>query len=126
MATALSKPGDQANTFNAGDLVRLADLTADDADQPVTAAGVLTAVTVHQSAQGRDWAEGRLSDGTGSVTVFLFPNTHETFGHLFTDDARLVVAGRVHVTSGLEFDGHPISDVPCLMVQRLYAWEATR
>lgn len=72
----------------------LADVEASDG-QVVTLAGVLTGVQHKISGKGKAWAAATLEDLTGSVETLFFATTHDLVGPYLTEDAIVVVKGRV-------------------------------
>jgi DNA polymerase-3 subunit alpha len=63
--------------------------------QVVNLAGILSGVQRRITKQGRAWASASLEDLGGAVEVLFFPNTYELVGQYITEDAIVVVKGRV-------------------------------
>ncbi|GIV00778.1 MAG: hypothetical protein KatS3mg014_2393 [Actinomycetota bacterium] len=75
--------------------VEIPDLaTLDDGDL-VTVGGIVGAVARRYTKRGEPYAQFRLEDLTGGVTVIAFPNVYEQVPHLIETDAIVLVRGRV-------------------------------
>ena len=74
----------------------------------VTAAGLVTGVTVKTTKNGKMMAFISLEDQTGTVECILFPQVFEKHRSVLREDEKLVVAGRASV--GDEERGRIIAD----------------
>jgi DNA polymerase-3 subunit alpha len=79
-------------------------------------AGILSGVHRKITKQGRPWASATLEDLDGSVEVMFFPNTYDLVGEWVTEDAIIVVKGRLDRRE----------DQPRLMVSDLRLPDLTR
>jgi DNA polymerase-3 subunit alpha len=61
----------------------------------VTAGGILSGVQRKITRQGAAWASATLEDLEGSVEVLVFPATYQRYQDLVSDDALVVVRGRL-------------------------------
>jgi DNA polymerase III subunit alpha len=82
----------------------LADLMADDAERPrgdrseaqiVKVGGILSGVQRKVTKQGNQWATSTLEDLGGAIEVLFFPQTYQTYATSITEDAVVVVKGKV-------------------------------
>src|ERR1700685_2623794 len=83
----------------------LADLTSDDAERPrstdrsdaqiVRVGGILSGVQRKVTKQGNQWAAAVLEDLAGAIEVLFFPQTYQLYATSITEDAVVVVKGRV-------------------------------
>jgi DNA polymerase III subunit alpha len=82
----------------------LADLMADDAERPrgdrsegqiVKVGGILSGVQRKVTKQGNQWAAATLEDLAGAIEVLFFPQTYSSYAASITEDAVVVVKGRV-------------------------------
>jgi DNA polymerase III subunit alpha len=62
--------------------------------QPVTVAGILSAVNRRVTKAGAPWARATLEDLEGSVEVLFFPATYAQVGINVVEDALVVIKGR--------------------------------
>ncbi len=69
-------------------------VTLDDGDL-VTVGGIVGAVARRYTKRGEPYAQFRLEDLTGGVTVIAFPSVYEQVPHLIETDAIVLVRGRV-------------------------------
>src|SRR5580700_9257598 len=63
--------------------------------QPVTVGGILSGVQRKVTRQGSPWAAATLEDLEGAIEVLFFPATYAGCATLLTDDAILLVKGRL-------------------------------
>ncbi len=63
--------------------------------QPVTVGGILSGVQRKVTRQGNPWAAATLEDLEGAIEVLFFPATYAGCATLLTDDAILLVKGRL-------------------------------
>jgi DNA polymerase III subunit alpha len=63
--------------------------------QIVAIGGILSGVQRKVTRQGNAWAQATLEDLEGAIEVLFFPATYQTCAHYLTDDAILVVRGRL-------------------------------
>jgi DNA polymerase III subunit alpha len=63
--------------------------------QPVTVGGILSGVQRKVTRQGSAWAAATLEDLEGAIEVLFFPATYAGCATLLTDDAILLVKGRL-------------------------------
>ena len=63
--------------------------------EKVTVAGILSSVTRRMTKDGKPWAQVVLEDLEGSVEVLFFPASYAQVGLQITEDAIVVVNGRV-------------------------------
>lgn len=63
--------------------------------QQVTVGGILSSVERRVNKQGLSWASARLEDLTGGVEVMFFPQTYSVLGMDVTDDAIVLLSGRL-------------------------------
>jgi DNA polymerase-3 subunit alpha len=77
--------------------VTLADLQTDAVNdgQTVTVAGILSSVTRRMTKDGKPWAQVSLEDLEGAVEVLFFPASYAQVGMKISEDAIVVVKGRV-------------------------------
>ncbi len=68
--------------------------TLDDGDL-VTVGGIVGAVARRYTKRGEPYAQFRLEDLTGGVTVIAFPSVYEQVPHLIETDAIVLVRGRI-------------------------------
>jgi DNA polymerase III subunit alpha len=82
----------------------LADLMADETErtrgdrseaQIVKVGGILSGVQRKVTKQGNQWAAATLEDLAGAIEVLFFPQTYQTYAASITEDAVVVVKGRV-------------------------------
>ena len=82
----------------------LSDLTGDDTDRPsggrpdaqiVKVGGILSGVQRKVTKQGNQWAAATLEDLAGAIEVMFFPQTYAAYAASITEDAVVVVKGRV-------------------------------
>jgi DNA polymerase-3 subunit alpha len=66
----------------------------DDGDL-VTVAGIVASIARRYTKKGEPYAQFRLEDLAGGVTVVVFPGQYESLQHLLEHDAILLVKGRV-------------------------------
>jgi DNA polymerase-3 subunit alpha len=69
-------------------------VTLDDGDL-VTLGGIVGAVARRYTKKGEPYAQFRLEDLAGGVTVVAFPNVYEQVPHLIQTDAIVLVKGRI-------------------------------
>ncbi len=69
-------------------------VTFDDGDL-VTVGGIVAAVARRYTRKGEPYAQFRLEDLAGGVTVVAFPNVYEQVPHLIETDAIVLVKGRI-------------------------------
>jgi DNA polymerase-3 subunit alpha len=69
-------------------------VTLDDGDL-VAVGGIVAAVARRYTKRGEPYAQFRLEDLTGGVTVIAFPSVYEQVPHLIEPDAIVLVKGRV-------------------------------
>jgi DNA polymerase-3 subunit alpha len=69
-------------------------VTLDDGDL-VTLGGIVGAVARRYTKKGEPYAQFRLEDLAGGVTVVAFPNVYEQVPHLIETDAIVLVKGRI-------------------------------
>jgi DNA polymerase-3 subunit alpha len=77
--------------------VTVADLQTDAVHdgQTVTVAGILSSVTRRMTKDGKPWAQVSLEDLEGAVEVLFFPATYAQVGMRISEDAIVVIKGRV-------------------------------
>jgi DNA polymerase-3 subunit alpha len=83
----------------------LSDLTGDDTERPsgggrpdaqiVKVGGILSGVQRKVTKQGNQWAAATLEDLAGAIEVMFFPQTYAAYAASITEDAVVVVKGRV-------------------------------
>jgi DNA polymerase III subunit alpha len=82
----------------------LADLTAEDAERPrtdrsdaqiVKVGGILSGVQRKVTKQGNQWAAATLEDLSGAIEALFFPQTYQLYATSITEDAVVVVKGKV-------------------------------
>ncbi|HTX29692.1 MAG TPA: DNA polymerase III subunit alpha [Streptosporangiaceae bacterium] len=82
----------------------LAELMSDDAERPrgdrpeaqiVRVGGILSGVQRKVTKQGNQWAAAILEDLAGAIEVLFFPQTYSSYAASITEDAVVVVKGRV-------------------------------
>jgi DNA polymerase-3 subunit alpha len=82
----------------------VADLTSDDSERPrgdrsegsiVKVGGILSGVQRKVTKQGNQWAAATLEDLAGAMEVLFFPQTYASYAASITEDAVVVVKGRV-------------------------------
>ena len=84
----------------------VSDLTGDDAERPrgggdrseaqiVKVGGILSGVQRKVTKQGNQWAAATLEDLAGAIEVMFFPQTYAAYAASITEDAVVVVKGRV-------------------------------
>ena len=84
----------------------LADLTAEDTEsrprsgdrsdaQIVKVGGILSGVQRKVTKQGNQWAAATLEDLAGAIEVLFFPQTYQLYATSITEDAVVVVKGKV-------------------------------
>jgi DNA polymerase III subunit alpha len=82
----------------------LADLMADDTEPPhgersdgqvVKVGGILSGVQRKVTKQGNQWAAATLEDLSGAIEVLFFPQTYQLYATSVTEDAVVVVKGRL-------------------------------
>jgi DNA polymerase-3 subunit alpha len=66
-------------------------------DAPVRVGGILAGVNRRVNKNGMPWASAQLEDLTGGIEVMFFPHTYSTYGADITDDAVVVISGKVRV-----------------------------
>jgi DNA polymerase-3 subunit alpha len=83
----------------------LSDLMSDDTERPsgggrseapiVKVGGILSGVQRKVTKQGNQWAAATLEDLAGAIEVMFFPQTYAAYAASITEDAVVVVKGRV-------------------------------
>ncbi len=82
----------------------LADLMGEDTERPsggrpdaqiVKVGGILSGVQRKVTKQGNQWAAATLEDLAGAIEVMFFPQTYASYAASITEDAVVVVKGRV-------------------------------
>jgi DNA polymerase-3 subunit alpha len=84
----------------------VSDLTGDDAERPrgggdrseaqiVKVGGILSGVQRKVTKQGNQWAAATLEDLAGAIEVMFFPQTYAAYAASITEDAVVVVKGRI-------------------------------
>ena len=83
----------------------VSDLTGDDTERPrggdrseaqiVKVGGILSGVQRKVTKQGNQWAAATLEDLAGAIEVMFFPQTYAAYAASITEDAVVVVKGRV-------------------------------
>jgi DNA polymerase-3 subunit alpha len=85
----------------------LAELMAEDAEPPrprgdgrndaqiVKIGGILTGVQRKVTKQGNQWAAASLEDLAGAIEVLFFPQTYQLYATSITEDAVVVVKGKI-------------------------------
>ncbi len=82
----------------------LADLLEEDTERPdaprpenqiVKVGGILSGVQRKVTRQGSQWAAATLEDLAGAIEVLFFPQTYQAYADSITEDAVVVVRGRV-------------------------------
>ncbi|MQA78194.1 MAG: DNA polymerase III subunit alpha [Streptosporangiales bacterium] len=61
----------------------------------LTCAGLVTGLTRRITKQGAPWAVAQLEDLEGTLEVLFFPQTYQQYGTLLSEDAVIVVKGRL-------------------------------
>ncbi|MGH3256150.1 MAG: DNA polymerase III subunit alpha [Streptosporangiaceae bacterium] len=82
----------------------LSDLMGDDTERPsggrsdapiVKVGGILSGVQRKVTKQGNQWAAATLEDLAGAIEVMFFPQTYAAYAASITEDAVVVVKGRI-------------------------------
>ena len=66
-------------------------------DSQVRVGGILASVNRRVNKSGMPWASAQLEDLTGGIEVMFFPQTYSLFGAEITDDAVVLVGGKVRI-----------------------------